>query len=79
LGDDWIDQDEDYDARLTQVTSGTWTPQSAAELYEKTIGDLIALLQEGGIRKPTFQALIVNLYRDFLHTAMEAMRDGLAA
>jgi hypothetical protein len=77
--DDWIDQDEDYGARLTLVTAGNWTLQSAAELYEKTIGDLIALLQEGGIRKPTFQALIVDLYRDFLHTAMEAMRDGLAA
>jgi hypothetical protein len=61
------------------VTAGSWTLQSAAELYEKTIGDLIGLLQEGGIRKPTFQALIVDLYRDFLHTAMEAMRDGLAA
>jgi hypothetical protein len=34
--DDWVDQDEDRDVRLTPVLSGDWTIESAAQLYSET-------------------------------------------
>jgi hypothetical protein len=36
-------------------------------------------MDESGIRSPTLQAVINDLYNDYLHAAMDAMRSGLAA
>ena len=77
--DDWVDQDEDRSVRLTPVIDGNWTLESAARLYERTILDLTALLNASGIQNSVFQTLLIDLYRDYLHTAMDAMRSGLAA
>jgi hypothetical protein len=77
--DDWVDQDEDRGERLTPVVAGNWTLQSAAELYEKTIRDLTTLLDASGIQKPVLKALLIDLYKDYLHVAIDAMRSGLAA
>jgi hypothetical protein len=77
--DDWVDQDEDRGARLTPVIAGDWTLDSTAGLYEKTTRDLNALLDESGIQKPVFRALLMDLYQDYLHTAIDAMSRGVAA
>jgi hypothetical protein len=76
--DDWVDQDEDRGVRLTPVVTGDWTLDSAAELYQKTVRDLKALLDASGIRRPVLQALFVDLYKDYLHTAIDAMHSGVA-
>ena len=77
--DDWVDQDEDRGFRLTPVATGDWTTQSVAELYAKTVGDLTALLDESGIRNAVLKELLADLYRDYLHTAMDGMCSGIAA
>lgn len=77
--DDWVDQDEDRGARLSPAVDGTWTPATAAELYDKTIRDLALLLNASGIQRPVLKVLFVDLYKDYLHAAMDAMRSGLAA
>jgi hypothetical protein len=77
--DDWVDQDEDRGARLTPVVTGDWTLESAGELFNKTVRDLTSLLEANGIQKPVLQAIFVDLYKDYLHTAMDAMRTGVAA
>ena len=77
--DDWVDQDEDRGARLTPVAAGDWTLDSAAALFEKTVRDLTVLLDTSGIQKPVLKAILVDLYKDYLHTAMDAMRAGIAA
>lgn len=77
--DDWVDQDEDRGARLTPVVTGDWNLASAAELFDKTIRDLNTLLDASGIQKPVLKAILADLYRDYLHTAMDAMRTGVAA
>jgi hypothetical protein len=77
--DDWVDQDEDRGTRLTPVVTGDWTLESAADLFDKTVRDLTALLDASGIQKPVVKAIFVDLYKDYLHTAMDAMRTGVAA
>jgi hypothetical protein len=77
--DDWVDQDEDRGARLTPVVAGDWNLESAAELFDKTIRDLCVLLDASGIQKPVLKAILADLYKDYLHTAMDAMRAGVAA
>ena len=77
--DDWVDQDEDRGARLTPVVAGDWNLESAAELFDKTIRDLGVLLDASGIQKPVLKAIFADLYRDYLHTAMDAMHAGVAA
>src|SRR5262249_55551625 len=77
--DDWVDQDEDRGARLTPVVTGHWTLESAADLFDKTVRDLISLLDACGIQKPVLKAILVDLYKDYLHAAMDAMRTGVAA
>jgi hypothetical protein len=77
--DDWVDQDEDRGARLTAVATGHWTLDSAAALFEKTVRDMNVLLDASGIQKPVLRAILVDLYKDYLHTAMDAMRTGVAA
>lgn len=77
--DDWFDQDEDRSARLTPVVTGNWTLESAANLFHKTVRDLTALLDASGIQKPVLKAILVDLYKDYLHVAMDAMRTGVAA
>jgi hypothetical protein len=77
--DDWVDQDEDRGVRLTPVLTGDWTLLSAQELFDKTVRDLTMLLDESGIQKPVLKAIFIDLYKDYLHAAMDAMRTGLAA
>lgn len=77
--DDWVDQDDDCGARLTAVVAGEWTLESVAGLYRKTMRDLTALLDEGGIRNPVLKDLLVDLYTDYLQAAISAMDSGLAA
>jgi hypothetical protein len=77
--DDWVDQDEDRGARLTPVVAGDWNLESAAELFDKTVRDLGVLLDASGIQKPVLKSILADLYRDYLHTAMDAMRAGVAA
>ena len=77
--DDWVDQDEDRETRLTPVVTGDWTLQSVDALYDKTIRDLAALLKESGVRNQVVKGLLEDLYRDYLHAALDAMRSGVAA
>lgn len=77
--DDWVDQDEDRGVRLTPVLTGDWTLVSARQLFDKTVRELTTLLDASGIQIPLLQAIFVDLYKDYLHTAMDAMRTGLAA
>jgi hypothetical protein len=77
--DDWVDQDEDRGERLTPVVTGEWNLESAADLFEKTVRDLGVLLDASGIQRPVLKAILADLYRDYLHTAMDAMRAGVAA
>jgi hypothetical protein len=77
--DDWADQDEDRGSRITPVVTGVWSPQSIAALYSKTVRDLRALLIRNGVLNPVAQDVFVDLYKDYLHTAMGAMRSGVAA
>lgn len=77
--DDWVDQDEDRAERLTPVLTGDWNLESAADLFERTLRDLGVLLDASGIQRPVLKAVLADLYRDYLHTAMGAMRAGVAA
>jgi hypothetical protein len=77
--DDWADQDEDRGVRITPVVTGRWSPQSIADLYAKTVRDLRALLIRNGVRNPVAQSVFIDLYQDYLHTAIGAMRSGVAA
>jgi hypothetical protein len=77
--DDWVDQDEDRGTRLTPVVAGDWNLDAAAELFGKTVRDLGVLLDASRIQKPVLKAILIDLYKDYLHTAMDAMRTGIAA
>ena len=77
--DDWVDQDEDRDLRLTPVVTGDWTLDAASDRFEKTIRDLDSLFDASGIRAPVLKAILSDLYRDYLHSAIDAMRSGVAA
>ena len=77
--DDWVDQDEDRGTRLTPVLSGAWDTESVSQLYQKTVRDLEAMLNENKIRNPVLQKLFLELYSDYLHAALDAMRTGAAA
>jgi hypothetical protein len=77
--DDWADQDEDRGARITPVVTGVWSPESIAALFSKTVRDLRVLLTRNDVRNPAAQDVFVDLYKDYLHTAMGAMRSGVAA
>ncbi len=77
--DDWVDQDEDRGLRMTAIVTGNWSPQSIGNLYEKTVRDLTAMLIQNGVRSPILQEIFAELYRDYLHTAIDAMRSGAAA
>jgi hypothetical protein len=59
--------------------AGDWNLESAAELFDKTVRDLGVLLDASGIQKPVLKTIFADLYRDYLHTAMDAMRSGFAA
>jgi hypothetical protein len=77
--DDWVDQDEDRGARMTPVLAGDWNAQSVYRLYRKTVEDLAAMLAENRIHSPILQNIFIDLYTDYLHTALAAMRNGVAA
>ena len=77
--DDWVDQDEDRNARVTPVLSGEWNMNSLDELYRKTTRDLTAMLRENRIKNHALQQLFLDLYNDYLHVALTAMRSGVAA
>jgi hypothetical protein len=77
--DDWVDQDEDRGGRITPVLMGTWTLQSIDALHAKTVRDLRAMLIQSGVRKCVAHDIFVDLYEDYLHTAIGAMRRGVAA
>jgi hypothetical protein len=72
-------QDEDSGARVTPVVAGDWNIGSVDRLYRKTAHDLAAMLTENRIRNRVFQELFLDLYNDYLHVALEAMRTGVAA
>jgi hypothetical protein len=40
---------------------------------------LNALLDASGIQKPVLKTILADLYKDYLHTATDAMRTGVAA
>jgi len=77
--DDWVDQDEDRGTRLTPVIAGNWSPQSVDDLYRKTVRELWAMMGENGIQNGVVQQLFADLYDDYLHAALDAMRAGVAA
>jgi len=77
--DDWVDQDEDRGARITPVLTGRWSLQSIGALHAKTLRDLRTMLTQNGVQKGIVQDIFVDLYKDYLHTAMGAMRSGVAA
>ena len=77
--DDWVDQDEDSGTRVTPVVAGLWNTASVDQLYRKTARDLGTMLTENGIRNRVLQQLFLDLYDDYLHAAIEAMRSGVAA
>jgi hypothetical protein len=77
--DDWVDQDEDSGVRMTPVAAGYWSPKSVSDLYAKTVRDLTGILARRGVRSPVLQEIFVDLYGDYLHTAIDAMCNGVAA
>jgi len=77
--DDWVDQDEDSGTTLTPVIAGHWNTTSVDQLYRKTARDLATMLTENRIRNHLVQELFLDLYNDYLHVALEAMRTGVAA
>jgi hypothetical protein len=77
--DDWIDQDVDRGLRPTPVLAGAWTLQTIKELYARTMTDLRVLFEECGIRSKILQDLFRDLYADYMHRAVEAMKSGSAA
>ncbi|MFZ1085800.1 MAG: hypothetical protein WAN35_12620 [Terracidiphilus sp.] len=76
--DDWIDQDEDRAVRSTAVLSHDWSLEGMQSLYRKTIEDLTLLLNQNGVRNETVKRLFVDLYVDYIHTGLDAMKRGLA-
>jgi hypothetical protein len=76
--DDWIDQDEDIAVRSTAVLSRDWSPEGIRSLYQKTIEDLNLLLNKSGVRNENVRALFVELYTDFIHVGLDAMKKGIA-
>jgi hypothetical protein len=76
--DDWIDQDEDRALRSTAVLSLDWSLEGMQSLYRKTIEDLTLLLNQNGVRNKTVQKLFVDLYVDYIHTGLDAMKRGVA-
>lgn len=76
--DDWIDQDEDRAVRSTAVLSQDWSLEGMQNLYRKTIDDLLLLLDQNGVRNETVRRLFVDLYVDYIHTGLEAMKRGIA-
>jgi hypothetical protein len=77
--DDWVDQDEDRGARVTPVVAGHWNTASVEQLYRNTVRDLATMLTENRIRSRVLQELFLDLYNDYLHVALQAMRTGVAA
>jgi hypothetical protein len=77
--DDWVDQDEDRDTRVTPVVAGDWSPKSVSNLYRKTVQDLSAMLSENGIQNHALRHLFVDLYNDYLHVALVGMSSGVAS
>lgn len=76
--DDWIDQDEDRALRSTAVLSQDWTPEGIQALYRKTVEDLTLLLHQNGVRNATVNRLFTDLYADYIHTGLQAMKSGVA-
>jgi hypothetical protein len=76
--DDWIDQDEDRAVRSTAVLSQDWSLEGTQNLYCKTLDDLTLLLNQNGVRNETVKRLFVDLYVDYIHTGLEAMKRGVA-
>jgi hypothetical protein len=76
--DDWIDQDEDRAVRSTAVLSRDWSLEGIQSLNRKTIEDLAQLLDKNGVRNETVKRLFVDLYMDYIHTGLEAMKRGIA-
>jgi hypothetical protein len=76
--DDWIDQDEDRAVRSTAVLSRDWSPAGIQRLYWKTIDDLTLLLDKNGVRNETIGKLFVDLYTDYIHAGLDAMKNGIA-
>jgi hypothetical protein len=76
--DDWIDQDEDRAVRSTAVLSRDWTLEGMRELYEKTVVDLCLLLDKSGVRNKTIRKIFEDLYADYLHAGLDAMKNGVA-
>ena len=77
--DDWVDQDKDRGVRATPVLAGDWDQQSVVGLYSKTVQNLAKMLTQNRINSPLLQQLFIDLYTDYLHTALAAMRSGVAA
>jgi hypothetical protein len=48
-------------------------------LYRKTVQDLATMLTENRIQNPVLQQLFIDLFTDYVHAALEAMRTGVAA
>jgi hypothetical protein len=76
--DDWVDQDEDRAVRTTAVLSRDWTLEGMRELYLKTVTDLGLLLDKNGVRYRTVRRMFEDMYADYLHAGLEAMKDGVA-
>jgi hypothetical protein len=76
--DDWIDQDEDCAVRSTAVLSHDWSPERIQNLYRKTMEDLTLLLDKSGVRNDTVRRLFVDLYTDYIHAGLDAMKSGIA-
>ncbi len=77
--DDWSDQDSDKGNRQTPVLAGTWTPDSIRALYLSTVTDLEAILDRTRIQNHCLRSVIIDLYRDYIHAAIEAVASGVAA
>ncbi len=75
--DDWVDQDEDRGVRLTPVVTGEWSLKLLSDHFDRTIRNLMLMLEAGGIHNPAINRLFVDLYLDYLHTAIGAMHTGL--
>jgi hypothetical protein len=61
------------------MLSGEWNLDSLTQLYLDTVRDLKTMLTKNGIKSPVLQDLFLDLYNDYLHSALSAMRSGLAA
>lgn len=77
--DDWSDQDSDRGYRQTPVLAGAWTPDSIGALYLSTVSGLEAILDHASIENHCLRSVIIDLYRDYIHAAIEAVASGVAA